>query len=98
MASVESHSVGNEPLGGLWRHRGSTYSHIKGTHSLRSISPKLNEAQPLYDRGISYPMVILGVIAGILLAAGLIPPYFEIWKRRGRVVGINWVFVSAQGF
>jgi hypothetical protein len=36
-------------------------------------------------------MVILGVIAGVLLTAGLIPPYVEIWKRRGRVIGINWV-------
>ena len=36
-------------------------------------------------------MIILGVIASILLAGGLIPPYFEIWKRRGRVIGINWV-------
>ena len=39
-------------------------------------------------------MVIIGVIASIILAAGLIPPYIEIWKRNGRVVGINWMFLS----
>jgi hypothetical protein len=36
-------------------------------------------------------MIILGVIASILLAVGLLPPYVEMWKRRGRVIGINWV-------
>ncbi|MCJ1257865.1 hypothetical protein MMC24_005691 [Lignoscripta atroalba] len=50
--------------------------------------------RPLYDRGISWPMTLVGVVAAVLLAAGLIPPYYEIWKRRGRVVGINWVFLS----
>jgi len=50
--------------------------------------------RPLYDRGISFPMIILGVIASVLLAAGLIPPYIEIWKRRGRVIGINWIFLT----
>ncbi len=34
---------------------------------------------------------MVGVIAAVVLAAGLIPPYFEIWKRRGRVVGISTV-------
>ncbi|KAI9844173.1 MAG: hypothetical protein M1837_005773 [Sclerophora amabilis] len=42
-----------------------------------------------YNRGVSFPMTILGVLASVLLAAGLVPPYFEIWKRRGRVVGIS---------
>jgi hypothetical protein len=39
-------------------------------------------------------MTIIGIVAAILLAAGLIPPYFEIAKRRGRVVGISG-FVNA---
>ncbi|KAG0634936.1 PQ loop repeat-domain-containing protein [Tuber brumale] len=50
--------------------------------------------QPIYDRGTEWPMLVVGIIASILLAAGLIPPYFEIWKRRGRVVGIDFVFLS----
>lgn len=50
--------------------------------------------RPLYDRGVEFPVIILGVIASILLALGLLPPYFEIWKRRGRVIGINWIFLT----
>jgi hypothetical protein len=34
-------------------------------------------------------MTIIGVTAAVLLATGLVPPYFEIAKRRGRVVGIS---------
>ena len=41
-------------------------------------------------------MTIIGIIAATLLAAGLIPPYFEIRKRRGRVIGINWIFLSVD--
>ncbi|KAI4180558.1 MAG: hypothetical protein L6R41_007164, partial [Letrouitia leprolyta] len=47
-----------------------------------------------YDRGTEWPMTLVGVLSSILLAAGLIPPYFEIAKRSGRVVGINFVFLS----
>jgi hypothetical protein len=52
--------------------------------------------RPEYSRGVEYPILIIGVIAAILLAAGLVPPYFEIWKRRGRVVGINFVFLTVD--
>ena len=38
-------------------------------------------------------MIILGVLASILLVIGLVPPYFEIWSRRGRVIGISWVSI-----
>ena len=54
--------------------------------------------KPLYDRGISFPMIIIGVIASILLVAGLLPPYIEIYKRRGRVIGINWVCPSTTPY
>ncbi|KAI4128879.1 MAG: hypothetical protein LQ338_002509 [Usnochroma carphineum] len=47
-----------------------------------------------YNRGVEWPMTLVGVISAILLAAGLIPPYFEIAKRSGRVVGINFIFIS----
>ena len=34
-------------------------------------------------------MTFIGVIAAVLLALGLIPPWVEIWKRRGQVIGIS---------
>lgn len=49
--------------------------------------------RPLYDRGITWPALVFGVIATILLAVGLLPPYFELAKRKGRVVGINFLFL-----
>ncbi|KAI9762404.1 MAG: hypothetical protein M4579_000380 [Chaenotheca gracillima] len=49
-----------------------------------------------YARGITWPIMMIGIIASILLAAGLIPPYFEIWKRKGRVVGINFLFLGTD--
>ncbi|CCG25475.1 hypothetical protein CORT_0C00980 [Candida orthopsilosis Co 90-125] len=50
--------------------------------------------RPLHRRGITWPMLIIGIIASILLAIGLIPPYFELAKRKGRVIGINFVFLT----
>ena len=38
--------------------------------------------------------MLVGIVAAILLAAGLLPPYFELWKRSGRVVGINFLFLT----
>jgi hypothetical protein len=49
--------------------------------------------RPLYRRGIEWPLLIIGIIASVLLAIGLIPPYFELAKRKGRVIGINFVFL-----
>ncbi|KAK4145297.1 uncharacterized protein C8A04DRAFT_10661, partial [Dichotomopilus funicola] len=50
--------------------------------------------RPIYEDGSETPMIVVGIIAAVLLAAGLLPPYGELWKRRGRVIGINWVFLS----
>ncbi|KAH3675159.1 hypothetical protein WICMUC_002815 [Wickerhamomyces mucosus] len=47
-----------------------------------------------YDKGIMWPSLIFGVIASVLLAVGLIPPYFELSKRKGEVVGINFLFLT----
>lgn len=49
--------------------------------------------RPVYRNGKTWPMLIIGIIASILLTIGLIPPYFELAKRRGRVVGINFMFL-----
>lgn len=50
--------------------------------------------KPIYERGNDAPALVVGIIASIFLAAGLVPPYFEIYKRRGRVVGINFFFLA----
>ncbi len=50
--------------------------------------------RPLCDRGTAWPIIVVGVSAAILLAAGLLPPYFELWKRKGRVIGINFGFLA----
>ncbi|KAE8354818.1 PQ loop repeat protein [Aspergillus coremiiformis] len=51
-----------------------------------------------YDNGMTWPDLVVGVVATILLACGLFAPYMELWKRDGRVVGINWVFLSLDTF
>ncbi|KAJ5992725.1 hypothetical protein N7451_008449 [Penicillium sp. IBT 35674x] len=47
-----------------------------------------------YNKGVTWPDIVVGVVATIFLAGGLLPPYFELWKRDGRVIGFNWVFLS----
>lgn len=47
----------------------------------------------LYAKGITWPNLIPGIVASVLLAAGLLPPYWELMKRKGQVVGINFVFL-----
>ena len=44
-----------------------------------------------YERGVDTPIFVVGVIAGGILGIGLLPPYYEIYKRQGRVVGISTV-------
>ncbi|KMP03956.1 hypothetical protein CISG_00857 [Coccidioides immitis RMSCC 3703] len=51
-----------------------------------------------YRKGITWPALLFGILATILLVLGLMSPYQEIWKRRGRVVGINWVFLTMDTF
>lgn len=50
--------------------------------------------RPLYAQGIKWPAMIFGILASVLLAIGLLPPYFELAKRQGEVVGINFVFLT----
>ncbi|EHA27208.1 hypothetical protein ASPNIDRAFT_171575 [Aspergillus niger ATCC 1015] len=46
-----------------------------------------------YNKGITWPDILVGAIATVLLAGGMLPIYFELGKRQGRVIGINWVFL-----
>ena len=39
-------------------------------------------------------MTLIGVVAAALLIVGYLPVPFELWKRRGRVVGIDFVFLT----
>lgn len=50
--------------------------------------------RPIYQAGNETPVLVVGIIAAVLLAMGLVPPYGELWKRRGRVIGINWIFLT----
>ncbi|KAL9576503.1 MAG: hypothetical protein Q9212_007043 [Teloschistes hypoglaucus] len=50
--------------------------------------------RPAYHRGTSWPVTLVGVIAAVLLISGYIPVPFEILKRRGRVVGIDFGFLT----
>lgn len=47
-----------------------------------------------YHRGVSWPVTLVGVAAAVLLIIGFVPVPFELWKRRGRVVGIDFVFLT----
>ncbi|KAB5560184.1 hypothetical protein GE09DRAFT_1220840 [Coniochaeta sp. 2T2.1] len=49
---------------------------------------------PIYNRGNETPILVIGIVAAVLLAVGLLPPYQEIWKRHGRVIGFNWIFLG----
>ena len=47
-----------------------------------------------YRRGVSWPVTLIGVVAAVLLIVGFVPVPFELWKRRGRVVGIDFAFLT----
>jgi len=42
---------------------------------------------------VTWPDLIFGIVACVFLCIGLLPPYYELSQRRGRVVGINFVFL-----
>ncbi|KAF2015643.1 PQ-loop-domain-containing protein [Aaosphaeria arxii CBS 175.79] len=49
-----------------------------------------------YYNGVEWPMMMMAIIASVILALGLIPPYFELAKRNGRVIGINFLFLTVD--
>ena len=51
-----------------------------------------------YERGISWPVTLIGCIAFIMLISGYFPIPFELIKRRGRVVGIDFIFLAIDWF
>ncbi|KAL6720432.1 hypothetical protein ACLMJK_002354 [Lecanora helva] len=51
-----------------------------------------------YRRGLSWPVTFIGVLAAVLLIVGYVPIPSELWKRRGRVVGIDFGFLTIDWF
>lgn len=47
-----------------------------------------------YSKGLSWPVTLIGVLAALLLFVGYVPVPLEIAKRRGRVVGIDFIFLT----
>ncbi|KAF2823000.1 PQ loop repeat protein-like protein [Ophiobolus disseminans] len=54
--------------------------------------------RPAYSRGIQWPVLLVGIVAFVTLLSGYIPIPFELLKRRGRVVGIDFVFLTIDFF
>jgi hypothetical protein len=50
--------------------------------------------RPAYARGLEWPVLFIGIIAFLTLISGYFPIPFELIKRRGRVVGIDFVFLA----
>ena len=51
-----------------------------------------------YARGIEWPVLLIGIIAFLVMIAGYFPIPFELIKRRGRVVGIDFIFLAIDWF
>ena len=49
-----------------------------------------------YEHGNNAGMLAMGILASVTLAIGLLPPYWEAWKRSGRIIGFNWIFLSVD--
>lgn len=47
-----------------------------------------------YSRGVSWPVMLVGILAAVLMVSGFVPMPFEILKRRGRVIGIDFGFLT----
>jgi hypothetical protein len=47
-----------------------------------------------YERGVSWPVQLVGILAFITLISGYLPIPLELIKRRGRVQGISLLFLT----
>lgn len=50
--------------------------------------------RPVYANGTHWEDLIFGILATVFLCVGLLPPYWELIHRNGRVVGINFLFLA----
>jgi hypothetical protein len=49
-------------------------------------------SRPAYERGISAPVEMCGILSAILIAGGLLPQYWEIYVL-GEVKGVSYTFI-----
>jgi len=49
-------------------------------------------SRPAYERGISAPVKLFGILSVVIIAMGLLPQYWEIYKL-GEVRGISYIFI-----
>ncbi|KAF2634035.1 hypothetical protein P280DRAFT_524513 [Massarina eburnea CBS 473.64] len=47
-----------------------------------------------YAKGIEWPMMMMAIIASVMQCGGLLLPFWELSKRNGRVIGINFMFLT----
>ncbi|KAJ4299916.1 hypothetical protein N0V90_005163 [Kalmusia sp. IMI 367209] len=47
-----------------------------------------------YYKGIEWPMMMMAILASVMQCLGLVMPYFELAKRQGRVIGIDFWFLT----
>lgn len=52
--------------------------------------------RPPYQRGIDWPVLLIGIISFILLIGAYFGVPIELLKRRGRVIGIDFVFLTVD--
>jgi hypothetical protein len=50
-------------------------------------------SRPAYERGNTAPVKLYGILSDVLDAVGLLPQYWEIYKRK-EVVGVSYSFIS----
>ncbi|EXJ89303.1 hypothetical protein A1O3_02369 [Capronia epimyces CBS 606.96] len=50
------------------------------------------------DKHLEWPLTLVGAVAFILLISGYMPIPFELIRRRGRVVGIDFIFLIIDWF
>jgi len=50
-------------------------------------------SRPAYEHGISAPVKLFGILSAVLIALGLLPQYWEIYKL-GEVKGISYIFIA----
>lgn len=91
MAGVDSHPCDHCPSRQLWAYGADSYPHsaCKQPQAASCCSQLTKCFQGPYSRGVEWPMMLMAILATIIQVAGLIPPFFELAKRDGRVIGIG---------